>query len=240
MFTFVKRFLPVLLALAPVEAAIIVPATGIPLVPVPGTGLFGQIWQNLGTGAPEPADWMTLAEAAAALDVQNRAPDITFTAATIDYDSSTFESVEDWLNADGPSATPALKTPLALRAVYITLIGFLSIPDLLVNTEIEFVVRTDDGFRLTIGGLNIVEFDAQRSEDASTERVVFEGAGLYPIRLDYFNSLDSEAALRLLWDPGVDGVSELIPAANLYAVPEPNLGIPLAGALAALALFKRR
>jgi hypothetical protein len=237
--TFV-RLLPVLLALAPVEAAIFVPATGIPLFPASGTGLFGQMWLNLGTGAPDQADWMNLAEAAAALDIENTAPEVTFTAATIDYGSSSFDSVETWLGADGASAAPPLFTPLAVRAMYVRLTGFLAIPAPLVNTEIEFVVRTDDGFRLIIGGLNIVEFDAQRGEDASTERVVFEGEGLYPIQLDYFNSLDSGAALRLFWDPGVDGTSELIPASSLYAVPEPGMWIPLAGALAAMAIRKRR
>ena len=236
------------LLLAVQAFAVDIPASSTPIPPVIGTGLYGQIWQAVdGNGNPIAKDWSDFAQVKADLNVDGRAPDATFTAGLIDYGSSSFSLVSDWLGADGASLSPKGFGSRQLRGVYIRLQGSMAIPETyngiaLPNQSLAFAVTSDDGMRLTIGNQVVAEYDAPRGADTDTTLVVFGGPGLYPITLEYFNSVDDGATLKLGWDILQDQNYATVPTTLLYPAPEPaNWALPLAGlGLLAFSLNRRR
>ncbi|MBW1800171.1 MAG: DUF2079 domain-containing protein, partial [Deltaproteobacteria bacterium] len=65
--------------------------------------------------------------------------------------------------------------------------------------EYEFIVKSDDGFRLLIGGTTIGEWNDLRALDTTRMRITLK-KGLVPIQLYYFEN-EPPHGLHLLWRP---------------------------------------
>lgn len=236
------------LLLAAQAFAVDIPASSTPIPALPGFGLYGQIWQAVDSnGDAVTMNWTSFAQAKADLNVDGRSPDATFIGGTIDYGSSSFSLVSDWLGADAVSLSPKGFGSRPLRGVYVRLQGSLAIPDTynsiaLPNQSLVFAVTSDDGMRLTIGNQVVAEYDADRSAGTDTTLVVFGGPGLYPITLEYFNGADDGAVLKLGWDILQDQNYTTVPTSLLYPAPEPaNWTLVAAGlGLLAFSLNRRR
>lgn len=242
-------------------AALVAQAHAAPLVfttpdlPLPShaaTGLSGKLWVHFGNaGVLSEID--TLAQAD--FVVNNFAPDGTFTATQVDYPNgpqptatipgTNFTTV---LGADAGSLFPAILGSHEINNSVMLLTGYFraDLPD----EAHTFALSSDDGSRLTIQGVTVVNNDgihAVPGINAGPVDVVFTTPGLYSLSLIFFESQPVEYGIEFL-DNGT-----VVPAGILYAppleptphaaVPEPGsltlLGAALAG-LAMTAVMRRR
>jgi hypothetical protein len=210
-------------------------AVGPPPVAV-GTGLFGKIYD------------VAVNDLAGALNGSTGTPDATFIASSIDYPNGVDDiavgalPMDDFLGSD--AATLVGNPPTSFGAVFV-LSGFIAIDR---AETVGFAVGSDDGFRLTIGGVVVSEFSAERSFSFSFGEATFEEDGLYPIDLVYFANDQGESGIeffstipggRVIDNPAGD--YSLVPTNVLY-VPEasPTVLLGVVGALVVAGRFVRR
>jgi hypothetical protein len=171
--------------------------------------------------------------------------DFTFTAANIDYPNGDGFSVVNptglgfFLGTDGASLSGFQDEDVA--GTILLLRGFIAIAE---ARTVSFAVNSDDGFRLTIGGVQISEFPGDRGPDFTFGDATFSAAGLYPIELAYYANNAGLSGLTFYSTlgggstvgPAPQGYT-LVPAGILYAVPSPGAaGLALLG----LSLAARR
>lgn len=124
--------------------------------------------------------------------IASRAADATFTSTGIDYSTpgnSVFSSLNDFLGADGASLS-GLGGNSVLGTIF-RLTGFVN----LAAGNNVFDIFSDDGFRLTVGGVEVGSFDALRPPSSSFVNVDGGIGGLKSFELIYFETQQVEAAL---------------------------------------------
>ncbi len=161
--------------------------TGVPLT---GTGLSGQIY----LGTSEAKIWsITRLQDLLTAGLQ---PSMTFTATEISYrGTSSDRSLTGFLDEDAASlAGTGTDFVMGGSSIGFSLSGFIYIPP---GTH-ELSVASDDGFRLTIGGVDFTEYLNGRGT-AETGRVAEFDGGLYKIDMLYYDGGGGQS-LALLVD----------------------------------------
>ena len=154
--------------------------TGVPSL---GTGLMGAAF------VPGTSIWNTAQAAAAAAGT----PDATFIASEVMYGSRKSETtVAEFIGDDADSLEG--NGDLEMGPSALTLSGYIYIPPGVHQIEIY----SDDGFELTIGGVDYSEFTGGRAPDGTARVAEFEG-GLYEIDMLYFDG-GGQMALSLRID----------------------------------------
>ncbi len=204
-----------------------------------GTGLGGSFFDRIGQG-----NITSLAHAD--LIVASDPVTATFTATSIDYPSGAQTvaddlrtSVHEFLGHDAPSLSGAF-----LNSVETSVFRFhgslkiVAADDLDPTTtaiETVFVVGSDDGLRLRVGGVTLIEEQEIRGFEFSRAEVAFEAEGLYPVDLTYFENAGFTGVEfyssfgNFLRDPDGDpnraapsGTTGLVPIGRFFPVPEPG------------------
>jgi hypothetical protein len=172
----------VCLSSIPLEAAVDVPASAAAGRPIagPGNGLRGEYWQRgvktIATdGNTNPNN---------RIDVQIGTfgpPTGTFTATRFLYLGNDLTTVSEWLGSDyssyvGPAGN------LDDGAFRFT--GFINVP---APGTVNIGTDSDDGSRIKIGGLDVIDNDGGHGDQVRDMDVNFAAAGLYPIEITYFN-----------------------------------------------------
>ncbi|MCU0688291.1 MAG: PA14 domain-containing protein [Phycisphaerales bacterium] len=178
-----------------------------PLPGAPGSGLQGVIF----SAAVNSLDQALTA-------IQTGVPAGGVTGATINYGNSSVSTpLSTWLGTDAPSLTGLPGTTPASGLIF-NFGGFIAIS---TPGTYAFIVTSDDGMRLNIGGVTVTSFPGDRSFSPSTGSVTFSGAGVYPIELLYWANTSGESGLRLEWTvPG--SAPAVVPQSVLYLVPSPG------------------
>lgn len=205
----------------------------------PGTlnGLNGNYWQRapkeiLTDGETNPANSITLQ-----IDSFG-APTGTFEAHGLSYLGNDLTDIPTWLAGDAATFTGPPSSNLDDGAF--RFLGFLYIP---TAGTYNYGTNTDDGSRIRIGSVEVVNNDSGHGDRTRSSDVSFTDAGLYPFQVDYFNGDWTDAGgnhgganFRLL-ESGAP-----ITETNLYRnVPEPSavlMGLASLGGM--LALRRRR
>ena len=147
---------------------------------VPGDGLKGEYWKRtpntiLVDGATVEAD---------RIDAQIRnfgPPDGTFRATKFVYLGNDLSPVRDWLSTDAASYSGSTSN---LDDGAFRFSGYINIGSAGV---LNIGTTSDDGVRIKIGGLDIVNNDGSHGDVTKDQDVNFLSAGLYPIEITYFN-----------------------------------------------------
>lgn len=227
-------------ALCVTAAAVTIPSGSVagPIPASPGTGLNGQFWD-----APSGIASTT---AATTYITDNPTPTATFLATLIDYPAGGTQSVgDDTLfpvfisgNSSGVSggATSTIDSSVYLFS------GFIVIRNV---GDTVFSIGSDDGFRLTIGGVILGEQPTDRGFANTDMTGTFSATGLYPIQLLFYEDQGSsgiEFRTGSLTGP-------LVPTADLFTsadvvpagdTPEPATALLLIPALGGLFALRRR
>ncbi|MEM8631961.1 MAG: LamG-like jellyroll fold domain-containing protein [Pseudomonadota bacterium] len=149
-------------------------------IPSRGTGLAGTVYAP-GTPIWDIDDLEDLIDAGPG--------DLTFTATTINYGSRRSDTtVSEFLDHDAGSIAGGDGSAFEMGPSGLVLTGYIYIPAGV--HEIEII--SDDGFELTIGGVDFSDFQGRRATDSTKRVAEFEG-GLYEISLEYFDAHGSMA-----------------------------------------------
>ena len=168
-----------------------------------------------------------------ALDlVAGRSPDAAFAVTALDYpagDDDTADSGTTSLSAFlGPDAASLTGTDLTLQDSVFVFTGQI----LLSEGEQTFAIGSDDGFRLTIGGSVIAEFNDSRGF-GQTSVTVDAGVGLASFMLVFYDD-NGDGGIEFL----VDG--SIAEAVGADVIPLPGAAVLLASGLVGAAAVRRR
>lgn len=109
-----------------------------------------------------------------------------------------------------------------------------------------FRLGSDDGSRLRIGGVTVIDNGGIHGFLSVSNTANFEEAGLYPVEVIYY---ENGGVTGVEWRSSIGGSTAapvIVPASVLYrtapptGVPEPGTLLLLAGGLTVLAGFARR
>lgn len=190
-------------------------------------GLLGEFW--------DVGSVRSLTEAEAAIAAGG--PDLSFVATAIDYPQGSGRTVQsrialaDFLGAD--AASLSLGPAATLEGSVFRFSGFLDLDAGLRS----FSVGSDDGFRLSIGGVEVSRHAGQRGFGVTTVSHLIDAAGLTPVELIYFENrgvtgvefrIDGETARGAILQRG-----------EIAVVPLPGAAALMLAALAALGLAGR-
>jgi hypothetical protein len=171
----------------------------------PGSGLNGAFVRTGKTITNITSAYSALA---------SQAPSATFISSKIDYPrgttaivSSATTSLSTFLGPDWSTRSlTSIDSPATTYSVW-RFTGYIRID---APQTINFSVASDDGMRLTIGGVVISEFTGQRAMAASSSSAQFASAGLYSVDLTYFNNTGSNG---IEWQSSLPGGS--VASANI-------------------------
>jgi hypothetical protein len=220
----------------------------------PGTGLGGEFYF---AGHPS-GSFATNANivpnlAAANSFIAGNPPNARFQATLFNYTGGDASTPADFLAGDGASLNPPYTSPM-YSSIYrmrgfINITSDLSIPGQ-TGIAVEFLTNSDDGSRLSIAGLTVVDNDGQHGAQDATGIARFAAAGVYPIEITYFNdeyNNDSGGANVVVRSTiGTNDPNNLttLPFTSAFAVnpvPEPaTLGLTGLGLLSLAAIRRRR
>lgn len=213
------------LIIPPAKADFVIPESASvgPPPTSPGTGLAG-LYYNAQPTAINSADQ-------AAAFAATHAPTASFLSSQIDYPVgdatviSNSSTVAQFLGADSASLSPPTAASNTLANSIWDFQGFISISS---PGDVTFALGSDDGGRLTIGGVTLIDVD-NRPFGFTLATVTFQAAGLYPIDLLYYENPSIAAGVELASTlPGGQSFNHLppdttiIPTSFLYPVPEPS------------------
>jgi hypothetical protein len=149
-------------------------------VDYPGGGLKGEYWKR------PPVSILTDGRANRTNGIDNQirtfgTADGTFKATRFVYLGNDLTLVKDWLSSDGASfvGTTNNNDDGAYRFT-----GFINVK---AAGVVNMGLTSDDGSRITIGGLDIAERDGSHGDETQDVDVNFASAGLYPIEITFFN-----------------------------------------------------
>jgi hypothetical protein len=108
-------------------------------------------------------------------------PQGTFQARKFVYLGNDLTPILDWLSTDAPTFS-GLTNNLDDGAVRMS--GFINVG---VPGSLNIGTTSDDGSRITIGGVDVVNNDGSHGDATVDSTVFFAEAGLYPIEITYFN-----------------------------------------------------
>src|SRR6185436_4391159 len=104
-----------------------------------------------------------------------------FNAKVLTYTGNDLSAVPAWLAGDSASFTG---TPGNLDDGGFRFSGFINIK---AAGTVKLGTTSDDGSRVKIGGIDIVENDGGHGDATVDKDVSFTAAGIYPIEITYFN-----------------------------------------------------
>ncbi|MEM9044355.1 MAG: LamG-like jellyroll fold domain-containing protein [Pseudomonadota bacterium] len=149
-----------------------VPLEAIGGIPLQGTGLLGSAYA--------PGDKINSLDDLAEVVAENE-PDATFVATELVYGARQSDtSLAEFLDDDAASIEGDGTIEMGPSGLVLT--GFVYIP----AGVHEVAVTSDDGFRLTLGGVEFIEFEGRRAAEETARVAEFEG-GLYQVEIDYFD-----------------------------------------------------
>ncbi|MEL6642175.1 MAG: hypothetical protein AAFP98_12855, partial [Pseudomonadota bacterium] len=154
--------------MTPVVAADVVPG-----IPILGTGLTGQAWAD-GTNIRSISDLEEV--------IASTAPTATFEVSEFGFQSNDSDTTIEAFLGDkgmvlsGDGAAEMGPSGLSFQ-------GFIYIPE----GEHTITIVSDDGFDLSIGGVDFTAFEGVRGTDGTSAKATFEG-GLYALDLLYFDA----------------------------------------------------
>src|SRR6266516_1740770 len=108
-------------------------------------------------------------------------PNGTFRAREFVYLGNDLTPITNWLAGDAASF---VGTTNNLDDGAIRLSGFINVA---TPGTVNLGTTSDEGSRITIGGLDIINNDGSHNDVTMDTNVVFVAAGLYPIEITYFN-----------------------------------------------------
>jgi hypothetical protein len=108
-------------------------------------------------------------------------PSGTFSARSFVYLGNDLTPVTNWLAGDGASFVGPTNN---LDDAGFRFTGFLNITN---PTVVNIGLNSDDGSRLKIGGVDIIDNDGGHGDQTRDTNITFQAAGLYPIEITYFN-----------------------------------------------------
>ncbi|MFO1498848.1 MAG: PA14 domain-containing protein [Verrucomicrobiota bacterium] len=174
--------------LSPTGPGILVPpylAAAPPLATTPastngGSSLYGEYWRRPVYSIPLDGATNPTNRIDALLDGFGP-PTGTFQANSLVYLGNDLTSITNWLSADAKSYSGSVDN-LDDGAFRFT--GWLNVT---TPKTVKLGTTSDDGSRITIAGLDIVNNDGSHGDATVDANVVFAAAGLYPIEVTYFN-----------------------------------------------------
>lgn len=220
-----------------------------------GTGLNGQFWDVNAS----------MSNNAAALRFTTATPTATFLATTVDYTSTHTSTGTSMLDSNslatflGANASKLQITGSHTLDTSVYLFtGWLNVTQNMDtvaggNIDVNFRVGSDDGMKLTIGGVTVTQYDTPRAYGFSSGTASFTSAGLYPISLLFYENY-GYTGVDMTWQTSAAAVAAGrwtdVATANLYAslpvsdasgshVPEPAT-LALVGLGAILSLRTRK
>ena len=144
-------------------------------VPSQGTGLAGAVYITNGSIRSIP-DLETI--------VATRSPVSTFTATRLDYSGRRSDTtISEFLDHDAASIQGAPGDAFEMGPSGMVFTGFIYIPP----GRHEIAVASDDGFKLSIAGVEFTEFTGTRGTDETARVADFVG-GLYAVEILYFDA----------------------------------------------------
>src|SRR5262245_43180671 len=177
-----------------------------------GTGLKGEYFKRplntILTDGRDPArDPTNMREHGIDRQIQGFGPATgTFQATRFVYLGNDLSAVINWLSTDGATYSGSNSN---LDDGAFRFRGYINVP---AAGTVRLGTTSDDGGRITIGGLDICERDGSHGDETVDVDVNFAAAGLYPIEVTYFNgdwTSDTAPGLppnhSLNPDPGVHG-----------------------------------
>lgn len=198
-----------------------------PYVAADGNGLSARVWRDASVSSIGAAVTYTGANA----------PIGTFTSTGVDYPGSG-DTVAvttplstalggDWASYVGGS-------PGSFRRIIMKFTGFIRVAEI---GKYSFWVGSDDGFRLSIGGVQLGSV-TRTSFDWTFMQASFPAVGLYPIELYYYANNTKASGVTLEWQTPEASDKGVITSKDLF-VPTPGAAGLLAG-LGLLAARRRR
>ena len=188
---------------------------------LPAVASAAPILQDV-TGAAFDAEGTVIGTIAQALSLAQGEPDATFDVTAVDYPPGSTATSADTLLSDflGVDGTSLQGTDFTVSQSVLVITGQV----LLSEGAQTFTVASDDGFRLTIGGMLISEFASDR-RFGETSATMDAGVGLTTFTLVYFDNL-GDAGLRFSVDGEVATAitGEVIPLPGALALMLPALG----------------
>ncbi|MDG3002761.1 PEP-CTERM sorting domain-containing protein [Paludisphaera mucosa] len=208
------------------EAGVLIPSSASvgPAGTEAGTGLDGAFYNGGGS------TYLTSLAMADAIIAAGR-PTATFLSTSVDYPRGATTSVTDattlgeFLGPDAASLSGGGASLLSTSVFHFT--GYLKITGDLdqvagnSSIDVNFAVASDDGFRLSIGGVEVIRYDGVRSFAASGALASFQVAGLYAVDLVYYENQGSTGVEFYAGIPGSPGSHA--PAGTLGLVPTSSL-----------------
>src|SRR5262249_23297030 len=107
----------------------------------------------------------------------------TFTAKKLVYTGNDLSHVTNWLSTDSTSFTGATNN---LDDGVVRFTGFINITND-TSTPLKIGTTSDDGSRIRIGDIDVINNDNSHGDTTIDTNVVFAAAGVYPIEITYFN-----------------------------------------------------
>jgi hypothetical protein len=166
------------------------PSGFIPVAEIPaeaGTGLAGRIWKR---PAFDLLDINGIAEKSTEI-VNLTAPDGRFSPTLYNYGYadgiSDLSPLADFLETDYASVVGYAPEVDNLEDIYFSFTGYIAIP---AGGMVQLQSDSDDGSVLWINGEQVIDNDGGHDIGTaeSTATAEFSAAGLYPIRIDYYNT----------------------------------------------------
>ncbi|TVQ54914.1 MAG: hypothetical protein EA355_10865 [Rhodobacteraceae bacterium] len=191
----------------------------------PWAGLHGEMW--------DVNEVWSLSRAQAA--IAGAAPTAQFRATLFDYPSgqntlASNKRLSEFLSHDAASLTGPDRT---MTTSVLRFSGFIDIAPGAHKLKVE----SDDGFGLWIAGAQVAAHENQRSFGATETAFSVAEGGRLPFELLFFENR-GVTGLRVALDGSTLGAERL--STQPAAIPLPGTAVLLLGALASLALWRRR
>lgn len=251
------------LVLAPLGTAeaVVIPSSDKvgPSPAVPGDGLNGFFWTDFGP---------TFTNAAADAVIAGTAPTATFHSTAVDYPNgpatthSSGNTLATHLGVDAGSLDPAaagagniLTTSLFRFTGFINILAEHDTNLATGDIDVFFTLGSDDGSRLRIGGVTVIDNGGLHAFSTVTNTANFAEPGLYPVEIIHY---ENTGVTGIEWKSSIGGAATaagavIVPAGVLYrtiptvepepepdGVAEPGVLLLLGGGLTALAGLARR
>lgn len=192
-----------------------------------GSGLHARVWRDANVANIGAAVTYTGANASVG----------TFTSTGIDYPGSgDTVSVNTNLSTalGGDFASYVGSSPGSFRRIIMKFTGFIRIPE---AGKYSFWVGSDDGFRLSIGGVQLGSV-TRSSFDWTFMQPTFSASGIYPIELYYYANNTKASGIAFEWQTPSADDKGIVRAKDLF-VPSPSAAA-LLGLGGLLATRRRR